>query len=81
MTGMTKALILLNTNLGAELEVQTKLKKIDGILGVHQVYGVYDIVVEVEASSPQNLKNIVLSKVRSLKGVRSSLTISEVAPA
>jgi len=74
---MTKALILLNTNLGAELEIQAKLKKVDGILGVHQVYGIYDLVVEVEASSPQSLKNIVLSKIRPLKGVRSSLTVSE----
>jgi len=75
---MTKAFVLLNTNLGSELEVQTELQKVKGIVAVYQVYGVYDLIVEVEASSPQDLKNIIFSKIRTLKSVRSTLTLSEL---
>jgi len=75
---MTKAFVLLNTNLGSELEVQTELQKVNGIVAVYQVYGVYDLIVEVEASSPQDLKNIIFSKIRTLKSVRSTLTLSEL---
>lgn len=76
---MNKAFVLLNTNLGSEGHIQAELKKVDGITGVHQVYGVYDIVIEIEAASPQDLKNIVFSKIRTLRDVRSTLTLSEVA--
>ena len=75
---MTKAFVLLNTNLGSELEVQTELQKVNGIVAVYQVYGVYDLIVEAEASSPQDLKNIIFSKIRTLKSVRSTLTLSEL---
>ena len=75
---MTKAFVLLNTNLGSELEVQTELQKVKGIIAVYQVYGVYDLIVEVEASSPHDLKEIIFSKIRTLKSVRSTLTLSEL---
>jgi hypothetical protein len=34
---MTKAFVLVNTNLGSEAELQSELKKVEGIVGVHQV--------------------------------------------
>lgn len=76
---MTKAFVLLNANLGSENEVQAQLENVEGIVGVYQVYGVYDFVIEIEAASPLNLKEIVFSKIRTLKDVRSTLTLSEVA--
>jgi len=32
------------------------MKKIEGIVGVYQVYGVFDVIVEVEAESDKKLK-------------------------
>ena len=77
---MVKAFVLVNTNLGAEHEVEALLKTVKGIKGIWQVYGVYDLVIEVEADTPADLKNIIFAKVRTLKDVRSTLTLSEVAP-
>jgi len=76
---MTKAFVLINTNLGSEAELQSEVKKIEGIVGVHQVYGVYDAVVEVEAESDQKLKEIIFSRIRTLKHVRSTLTLTTVS--
>jgi len=76
---MRKAFVLVNTNLGSEAEVESELKKVDGIIGVHNVYGVYDLVVEIEAESDQRLKEIIFSKIRTFKNVRSTLTLTVVA--
>lgn len=76
---MRKAFVLVNTDLGSELELESELKKVEGIVGVHQVYGVYDIVVEVEADSEQKLKEIIFSRIRALKHVKSTLTLTAVS--
>ena len=73
---MRKAFVLVNTDLGSEAELQSELKKIEGIVGVYQVYGVYDMVVQIEAKSDQELKDIIFSRIRTLKRVRSTLTLT-----
>jgi DNA-binding Lrp family transcriptional regulator len=75
---MRRAFVLINTDLGTELGLVSELKKIEGVVGVHEVYGVYDVVVEVEAETQQTLKEIVLSRIRTLKHVRSTLTLAGV---
>jgi DNA-binding Lrp family transcriptional regulator len=76
---MTKALILINTNLGSEPEVESELKKLEEVVGVYQVYGVYDLVVELEAPSHEKLKDVIFSRIRTLKHVRSTLTLTTVS--
>jgi uncharacterized protein with GYD domain len=76
MQSMRKAFVLANTDMGSEDEVQSELKKVEGIVGVYLVYCVYDVVVEVEADSDQKLKEVVFSRIRVLKHVRSTLTLA-----
>ena len=76
---MNKAFVLVNTDLGSELELQSELKKIEGIVGAYQVYGVYDIVIEIEAESEQKLKDIIFNRIRMLKHLRSTLTLTAVS--
>lgn len=78
MQRMKKAFVLVNTDLGSEAEVKTELKKVQDIVGVYEVYGVYDLVVEAEAESDAKLKEIIFSKIRPLKHVRSTLTLNTV---
>jgi len=75
---MRKAFVLVNTEMGSEEELQSELKKVEGVVGVYQVYGVYDVIVEVEAESDQKLKEILFSRIRVLKHVRSTLTLTTV---
>ena len=72
---MRRAFVLANTDMGSENEVQSELKKVKGIVGVYLVYGVYDVIIEVEAESDKRLKEIVFSRIRTLKHVRSTLTL------
>jgi DNA-binding Lrp family transcriptional regulator len=76
---MSKAFVLVNTDLGSEAEVKSELKKLEGIVGAYEVYGVYDLVVEIQAESDQKLKEIIFSKIRTLKHVRSTLTLNTVS--
>ena len=69
------AFILLNTEMGAEREVLSELKKILNVKEAHLVYGFYDIILKVEAESLDNLKKVVSNRIRSLRKVRSTLTL------
>ncbi len=75
---MRKAFVLINTDLGSEDELVSELRKIRGVVGVYQVYGVYDVVADVEAESEQMLKEVIFSRIRGLKHVRSTLTLTTI---
>ncbi|MEM2021442.1 MAG: Lrp/AsnC ligand binding domain-containing protein [Zestosphaera sp.] len=72
---MPEAIVLINTNIGAEEEVMNELLRIEGISEAYIVYGVYDIVVKIKAPSTETLKEIISSKIRKISNVRSTLTM------
>ncbi len=72
---MATAIVLINTDIGAEEEVLSELDRIEGVTEAYVVYGVYDIVVKVQAPSMDKLKEIVTTRIRRLPKVRSTLTM------
>ena len=72
---MPMAFVLINTEIGSESAVLGALKKIDAVKESYMVYGVYDVIAKVEADTMNKLKEIVTWKVRSLKEVRSTITM------
>ncbi len=72
---MTTAIVLINTDIGAEEEVFEQLKKVDNVSEAYIVYGVYDIIAKVEAPSLDQLKDTITNKIRRLPKVRSTLTM------
>jgi len=76
---MRKAFVMINTDLGTETVLQSELKKVEGIVGAYQVFGIYDMVVVVEAESEEELKDIIFSRIRTLKYLRSTLTLNVVS--
>ena len=72
---MASAIVLINTDAGGEDEVFERLKSMGEVTEVHVVYGVYDIVVKVEADSMDKLKDFVTNTIRKLPKVRSTLTM------
>lgn len=69
------AYVMINSETGYEAEVMEGLKKIPGVQEVYQLYGVYDLIIKIEAESMKELKEIVSLRVRKLENVRSSLTL------
>ncbi len=72
---MPMAFILINTEMGSETKVLEALQKVVNVKEAFVVYGVYDLVVRVEADTMDQLKDIITWKIRRLNRVRSTLTL------
>ncbi len=72
---MASAYLLLNVETGTEEEVIDSLKPLQEVKEAWMVYGVYDIVVRVEAETMEELKNVVSWTIRRLDRVRSTMTM------
>jgi DNA-binding Lrp family transcriptional regulator len=71
---MPKAFVFVNATTGSETEVLRRLRELPEVKEAYFVYGVYDIVVKVEADSMQRLNQVITRKVRGLDEIRSTLT-------
>jgi len=71
---MPMAFVLINTEMGSENEILDSLLKIVNVKMAYVVYGVYDVIVLVEAETMDQLKDIITWKIRRLSKVRSTLT-------
>jgi len=72
---MPKALVLMNAELGHENTLVEELKKTSNVTEVYAVYGVYDVIVKVEAESMEKLREAIATKLRRISGVKSTLTM------
>ena len=72
---MPTAYILLNTEIGAETEVRSALKEIDGVEEVHNLWGVYDLIANVKAESIEELKGIIATEIEKISKINSKLTM------
>jgi len=77
---MPTTYILINSDLGSDVEIIQKIKKIlDGESGINYevqgVYGVYDIIVKITADSMDLLRSIITNKIRKIDKVYSTLTM------
>lgn len=69
------AYILLTTEIGAEKHVLNSLKKLEGVQEAHSLWGVYDIIANVQAANMDELKNIITSSIDKIGKVNSKLTM------
>jgi DNA-binding Lrp family transcriptional regulator len=72
---MPMAYVLINTEPKHMENVVSTLEKLDAVVEIFPVYGVYDVVAKVQAETMEKLKDIVTWKVRSLDEVRSTITM------
>ena len=72
---MPTAFVLINTELGTEMDVLKNVKKVSGVEEAFAVYGTYDIVVRVRADTMERLKETVSAHVRKVNNVRATLTL------
>ena len=72
---LATAYLLLIVEIGTEEEVMRSLKSIGEVKEARMVYGVYDVIVRVEAVNMEELKNLVSWRIRRLDNVRSTMTM------
>jgi AsnC-like helix-turn-helix protein len=71
---MAEAYVLINCDLGTEDGLIKELKSVAGVSEVKGVFGVYDVITKVTASSEIDLKKVI-AKIRSMNSIKSSLTM------
>jgi DNA-binding Lrp family transcriptional regulator len=70
-----KAFVLLNTELGQEAGIIEALSDVEEITNTRSLYGIYDLIIELEAESMDKVKEIVFNKIRRLDNVKSTITL------
>jgi DNA-binding Lrp family transcriptional regulator len=72
---MVQAYILLNVEPGAESKVLERLKSINLVCEAYVSYGVYDLIIRLNADTMDQLKDAVSHKIRTTDQVRSTVTL------
>ena len=70
-----RAYVLINTELGQEAQVVSELRDVEGITNISSLYGIYDVIAQVEAESMEKVKEIVFNKIRRLDSVKTTITL------
>ena len=71
---MVLAIVLVNPEPGREKEVLGWLRAIHAVRYAYEVYGVYDIILKLEADGGKAIRQAV-NGIRKVAGVRSTLTM------
>lgn len=71
---MPMAYVLLNTEIGSEREVLSKLRKTIGVEEAFGLMGVYDVIARVRTNSIEELNRLINKKL-SLNKVHTKLTV------
>ena len=77
---MPTSYILINSDLGTDESIISKLKDIladekDVQYEIQGVYGVYDIVLKLTSDNVDTLRSTITNKIRKITSVQSTLTM------
>lgn len=66
---------MVNVKMGTDREVVKLLEALEHVVKVYDVYGVYDLIAEVEGDTMEEIKDTLNSKIRRLDNVQSTHTM------
>jgi DNA-binding Lrp family transcriptional regulator len=68
--------VLIKTAPTYEKFVFNQLNTYSEIIDIHPLLGSYDLIVKIEATNSEKLSNFVLSKIRTIKGIENTKTLT-----
>lgn len=72
---MMQAYILMKVETGRDKEVLAEMAKLSEIRRGNSTYGIYDLIIEVELPTIEELDEFVFNKIRKVPGVRETNTV------
>jgi len=75
---MNIAYVLVQSTIGHEMEVLRDLLKFDIVKEAKGTFGYYDILVKIEAASENEIGNVVTKRIRKIKNVITTTTLSVI---
>ncbi len=73
---MSITYVLIICEVGAEKSILAELKSLESVKEISGLFGSYDIIVKLEAMSEEKIKDIVVSKIRNLKKIRTTVVLT-----
>ena len=73
---MEKAFVLINCELGKEEHILDSLRNIKSVKKAHGTFRAFDIITEVINDDPDELREDITWKIRSLPSIRATLTLT-----
>ena len=71
-----RAFVLVNTDNGTDDDILVdQLKRIEGIAEAYRIYGIYDIIVKVEAETIERISEVISYRLKGLKSIKSTITM------
>ncbi|WP_038055157.1 Lrp/AsnC family transcriptional regulator [Thermodesulfobacterium hydrogeniphilum] len=74
-----RAYILINTQIGQTQKVAEELKKISEVKKLDIIMGPYDIIIEIEVPSYEDISQILLNKLQSIPAINHTMTCPVVS--
>lgn len=75
---MAVGFVLIGTEPKKEREVYDKLLKIEEVVELYPLFGEYDLIAKVEAEDYNTIGEVVVAKIRSIEGVRTTKTLTKI---
>jgi DNA-binding Lrp family transcriptional regulator len=72
---MASAIVLINAEIGKENDILQDLCKMAEVERALLVYGVYDLVANLQADTMEELEDVITLRIRRIAGIRSTLTL------
>ena len=72
---MEIAYVLIQCDLGAEVQIINEIMKIPEIKEVRGTYGIYDVFCKVQSDTKEELDQIITNKIRKIQKIRSTITL------
>ena len=72
---METAYVLIQCDLGAEVDIINELMKVSEIIEVRGTYGIYDIFCKIQGDSNDVLDEVITNKIRKIPKIRSTITL------
>jgi DNA-binding Lrp family transcriptional regulator len=69
------AFVLIYTKVGSEKETAEAIREIPEVKAAYDVYGLYDVIAQIEVETQDELQQILGQRIRRMEGVRSTITM------
>tara|TARA_B100000953_G_scaffold189317_1_gene155926 strand:- start:1736 stop:1990 length:255 start_codon:yes stop_codon:yes gene_type:complete len=70
--------VLIQCTIGHEMEVLRDLLNLDSVKEAKGTFGYYDILIKIIAPTDKDIEKIVTKKIRNIKNVSTTTTISVI---
>ncbi len=76
--GLAVGFVLISVEPSMEKDVYQKLLKIDEVVELYPLFGEYDLIAKIEASTYDQIGEIVVSRIRAIDGIKTTKTLAKM---